>query len=203
MKFDSMLDYIMPSLGGCPSDVALRWVRVAAREFYGRSCAWQETLPEDATVADETTYQLALPEGAELAKLVAVSVDDEPVDVLTTFKKGQQMVRDQAGESAAWIIAQRDMGLWVPNVAAGLPIVVEAAMYPSLDAAEIPDDYANHHLEWLCAGALAKLLSMPRVPWQSLDDARVQAGIFEDGIAKAGGYAGTGHAQGRLRVKLV
>lgn len=201
MKFDAMLPHIMPSLGGCPEDVALRWLRAAAREFYDRSCAWQESLPEITTTAGETNYPLALADGAALAKLMAVNVDGEPVDVLTTFKKGQQMMRDQDEQSAAWVIEQRDLGLWVPNMTSDLPIAVEAAMHPALTATEIPDVYAEHHLEGLCAGALAKLLAMPRVPWQSMDDAAVQNTIFNNEISKAGGYAGTGHTQGRLRVK--
>lgn len=201
MRFDAMLPYVLPSLNGCTEDLAIRHLRLAARDFFERTGVWEETLPEVSTTDDTTVYPLPVTDGAELARLLDVSVDGEPVDELVTPSQGAKYLRDEPDCSAAWVIEQRDLGLYMPDPVADVAIVVQAVLRPTLAATEVPDAYADQHIEVIVHGALARLLALPRVPWQSVQDAGIERAAFNDAITAAAGHAGTGHLQGRLRVR--
>lgn len=201
MKFEAMTPYVLPSLGGCTEDLAIRHLRLAARDFFARTGVWKETLPDVQTAADTTVYPMAVPDGAEFARLLEVSVDGEPVDELVTQQQGNAYLRDEEDCSAAWVIEQRDLGLYMPSPVADVAIVVEAVLRPTLTSTEVPDQYAEQHLEGIVHGALARLLALPRVPWQSAQDAANERAEFESAITAAAGMAGVGHIQGRLRTR--
>lgn len=201
MRFDSMLPYVLTSLDGCPESVIVRNLRLAAIEFFERTGVWTETLRPLVTTAGITVHPLPLTVDADVARLVEVALDDEPVDELVDIAEAARRVREApVGGSFAWLIGRRDIGVW-PLPAAEQALSVDAVLKPSLDAYDVPDEYAAHHVEAIAQGALARLLRMPRTPWRSLEDAAVARAEFDKAITDAAGMAGVGHVQGRLRVR--
>jgi hypothetical protein len=203
VNYDDFLPFVAPSAGSCPRDTLIHNIRLAAIEFCSRTEVWDEDL--DTLLADgfSNSFELALDDQVDLAKLLEVTVKDRSgakpaeADVLTP-KEGRAAVRCGSTKLVAWIIDRNTIGIH-PTPELDAEIDVQAALKPSLVSFDISDEVFSHHAEAIARGALARVLAMPNSEWSDLATAGVMADRFEDSITTAAAASTTGFSRQRRR----
>lgn len=114
--------YVLPALSGTPLETVMFQAANAAREFCRRTLIWFEPLATLQTVVDQNAYMLALPDDAEVHKLLAVTIGEQPktsssadaalgqaLRTVAAAARGRpEDVRARASELAALVVAHPD-----------------------------------------------------------------------------------------------
>lgn len=179
--FDAFFPYVLPYAAGCPDATVEHHARLAAIEFCRHTNVWQADLDGLAGDGTATLFTLPLPAGAEMAKLLGVSISAAgygPVDAtLRAAGAGAQMVRDDTTETIAYTDDLRTLTVW-PAQAAGKTITARVSLKPSIDAESIPDALFSHYAQDIAAGAIASILMIPKQEWTDTTAAGIKQAEF-------------------------
>jgi hypothetical protein len=196
--------FILPVVRGCDSDVVDFHTRQAAIEFCRRSQCWRVEIPI-GVVVDQPTYVLPVPDGASISKLhaaVLLNVDgvecDEFKPVPPAF--GREMVRNNRSGSLVFL-SDDGLSLTVsptPSVA-GAQILASVALKPSQASATFPDFLFEQYVDAIAAGALARLLDLPRTNWRDTGEAQTQRNKFTTECGNASARTSRGGASSHTR----
>jgi len=199
---DDLLPEIVPECPGVPDPLATLAVRRAAREFCRRSTWWRESLAAIDTVAGTASYTLA-PASAES---MIVSVVDPVMHVKEpVYRKTRRWLGENAGlnwdtntgEIADYYLMTDEKTLRlvpIPTVAQTGGLEVTVVLQPTPTATNLDTDLYNQWYEAIAYGAKAYLQVQTDKPWSSPQDARVNAGLFEDKIHEAFSRVTAGNA---------
>lgn len=200
MQWEDFLTHVLPYVQGCPDSVAVDHIRKAARIFCAKTLVWNyETDPVETDVG-ASDYVLQLGAGQDLVRLLAVSVDGREYTV-PKAATGRRMRRQGDPSNIAFIRGPNEVVLNPAPWASGLKLLADVAVKPSLDAAEWPDDLAEHVTD-IAHGAIATLCLLPRQDWTDANTAVTQQGLFNGRISTVAfkvmkGF-GTGHQRARV-----
>jgi len=147
------------SVSGCPENVQLLAIRLAARDFCRDTEIWQETLSTTST-ADEDEYDLtALHDyDAVIQRVRAVRLDDSETD-----SDEADWRADEVGALTFEEAPDED----------GLTIEADVVFVPRVSCEDFPTWLLDKWSEAVTAKALASLKAMPQKPWS--DPASVDA----------------------------
>ena len=206
MTYEDFLPYVAPSVNACPTIVAVHSIRQAAIEFCEKAQVWRERM--DTLLADgiSTRYALPIDDQTEISKLleVTVGVSGRQPDTYDIMKPmdGRDSQRIQTSGRVAWTDNRRDIYL-NPMPVEGAEIDVYVSLKPSLNSFSFPDDVFAHHVDPIAAGALARLLKMPKTDWYDVALAVDKRNEFMGAINTQGmaAHLGNGRSKRRSRTR--
>lgn len=183
MTYEDFFPLVMPSVSACPASLAEQHIRNAAIEFCDRTHVWAEDL--DTLLSDGLTgkFPLALDDQVELAKLLTVIVVDpgaprgveyDPID----SRAGRRLANNGTNKNVVWTDDQRSITL-LPAPIDGAQVRVYAALKPSMQSFEFPNDLYGQYATQIAKGALASLLDIPGSDWRDSGSAGIKRAEFE------------------------
>lgn len=178
-------------------------VRQAAIKFCSRTQAWRADLAAIVADGTATSFQLVLPEGTVVSRLLRVTVTPaqqrpEPAEIYTA-DEGQALIDDDTGRLLAYTDAARTAVTVWPAQPSGTPIKVRASLQPSQAAAELPDGLVEQYAQEIARGALSTLLALDGKPWSKPALAGTYGMQFEQDIHTAARAAERGFARSGRR----
>lgn len=191
--------HVLVYVPGCPDPLVEQELRRAAAEFFTRSLAWMEWLPEIVTTADERTYNLVLPAGAEIVRLEQATADDRPIEVSIHREQMADPATVPSGERAATTGDRQTLTL-LRTVPVGTRLRAQVSLMPSLTAASLPDRLFTKHLDAIVSGARFRLKRMPG-PLNDPKGAQLARDEFESAIAATSVGAWRGHTSQTPRAR--
>jgi hypothetical protein len=200
MTFDSLLKRILPSVKGCPDSLAILHLREALIQFCEGTLAWQVWLDDIDTVADQSAYPMVLPPDSALVKLIEFKLDGEDADVVTPAK-GRSMRLHDSGAQVAWTADRINVEVSPTPTVDGSTLSLLAALKPTQDAETVDDTLAEHYVDHLVDGALARLLEIEGVAWENPQRAAIRLGRFQDAIDTIGARVAKGFSSAQRRSK--
>lgn len=189
---------VLPSVQGCPIPTMDNALRLTARDFCQRTREWRES--ESFTAQGVINlFDIDTPPGTELVRIISADVDGEP---LAIFGRGEL--------PTDWATCTPPDGLYhvgtteyrvFPVPAASARITVDSALMPTNTGTGVGDDVFARHAEAIAAGALCRLMKMPRQPWSDINLAGVHASDYERAVHHAANrdFMQTAPAQRRVQ----
>lgn len=195
MKWLDVSPYVLPYVIGCPSPTLEMHARLAGIEFFRRTLSWREVL--DSIPAEGSEFvELEAPMQTQIIKVKSVSVNGRDFPLVETTH-GSELSRTETGREFAFTRDNRTLVIY-PIQAIGTPVVVEAALAPSITSSTLPDALAQHHMQDIAHGAIA---SLKRIPGQVFTDpagAQEQQALFERRITTIAAK----HSRGVMAAKM-
>ncbi len=189
---DTFIPEVLTAATGCPGFVAKRAILNAAIEFAHGTWFIQEDHATISLVEDQADYELTNPTNHKIVGIVHVLVDDEPIDGYSAAERSQiepgWRDSDNKATEPDWYLEDiqgSTKKIWLyplPSADKADWIKVRLALVPAKSATTIDDCYADEHFDALVAGAIARLLMIPKKEWTDLMSASVYQKIFLDHI---------------------
>jgi hypothetical protein len=161
---------IAVQLPGCPSPTIARAVLNAAIDFCQRTHAWNAALSAATVTDDDFPYTVPAPDDAEMYRVLSVLVAGiaiESIDVDTLDMGGEW--RSLVGTPSHWLMEDNARLRVYPLPAAPVALSIRASFRPTRSALVLPDFLASEHIEAIQAGALSRLLMIPRQEWTDMN----------------------------------
>jgi hypothetical protein len=202
------LPMVLPQATTCPAFIAEQNIRLAAIDFCARTLLWKETITQAMATATET---IDIPPYARVVKIVAASVDGEelsparasdipPGDVPVSVPS--YYFQRAPGEISLYPFQACDLTTTValqPRVGQEFGRDPEDTMQDYYN--QVPDFLFIDHAELIAAGALARILAVPKRDYTNLQMAGVFAARFEAGVGSLSAYGVQGQQRAPLRSK--
>lgn len=200
MNYSDLFIYVAPYVGNCPRMVMEHHIRLATIDFCRRTHAWMDTLADIPTVNGTGNYALGLPTNTDLVRIFTVDIGTAlDVPVLSEHKARLELSRQRTA-LFAWTPDLVSLSINPPSTVDGDVIKVQVSIKPSLASTSFPDVIGNHHGLDIAHGALASLLSMPKVDWRDTQEADRQLIQSNAAISKVARQKTKGYATQETRV---
>lgn len=188
MEISAFLPEVYLDAPGVPEPVALNALRNALRELCVVSRAWSTELDPIAIVSGQVLYDLDCPYGSEATAIISATQGTTALAVTTIhdLNRTDSGWRDRTGE-ALWAVIFDPGNVRVyptPSADQDDPLLVRVSLRPTLDASAC-DDLMGRYSEYLVAGALARLKTIPNKPWSDREAVGVHQAQFRYGINRA------------------
>lgn len=172
--------YVMVDVLGVSVPLVDQKLCLAAREFCERTAAWEE-FSDPVAVVEGTEYELDIPSGAELVRIVSASgADGEEIDVVVN----DATPSSTKGRSPRFVLTQTKDGtaFKVNSGLSGKTITVLMAFKPLLTATGCGDVLAGTYADAIAMKAKAMLQLVPKQPFSDPGSAAVNASLFEAAV---------------------
>jgi len=185
---------------GCPEPLLDQELARAAALFFRRSKLWTAWLEPIATAGSLTTYDLEVPEDAEVVALRKATLNGQVLPLGSYRLVSNNPERGRAGERAL-ISADPQAVTLLHQVPSRSVLEVEAVLTVAEGAGGIPDALANAYREAIVAGARYRLHRIPGPLYQP-EAAKAAGAEFEQALAsdQASGWLGRVGQVPRTRV---
>lgn len=180
MTFDDFLPHVLPSVPGCPNELALDHILKAARTFCARTLVWNFAAPTIIAQAGVSAYTLQLLPNQELVRVLLVEVDGEEY-MLPSGPLGRQAARRNRGYLCT-MTGTQDFNLTPTPAVTGAKIITDIAVKPALTSTKWPDDFTEYVTD-IAYGAIATLCLLPKLDWSDTKLAAEQAAMFNNRIS--------------------
>jgi hypothetical protein len=181
VTWDDLLGHVLPSVRGCPDDLALDHLVKAARAFCSRTLVWNYATVPMETAAGVARYTLQLHEGHDLVRMLSCQVGTQAYEVPKGLS-GRVLQRNSDSQLTCLVEGNNDIVLDPAPTADGVEILTEVVVKPSLlEPADWPSDL-EAYVDDLAAGALSTLLAMSKAEWGDTKQAAINADRFADRI---------------------
>lgn len=185
MQLETFEPWIAPDVAECPIPQIHQAVIAAAIEFCERSEAWNAVL-DPITLRDRVAnYEIDFPNGARALRAMDVWDAYGPLEMATLEKVAAILPDWQVAISTRpnWFNSAIESGTLTlyPTPAdpmEGHRVWMRVAFAPTRDATQLDDAFAERYFSGICAGAKAKLMSMPRRAWSNQEEAMAQRAAF-------------------------
>lgn len=197
MNLTELLPFVLPLAKGCPEVVALFNLRLAAIELCKRTLIWTETQDEMTASSGVRAYPFAVQPGQQVIKLLSVTIDGSQLPLIPP---GDGKARELNGSTSSFAYGRLGGYTINPDPATGAILVTHAALAPSMDAEEIPDELGMYADE-IAGGALYRLLLSSGRDYSNPTLAMVFRDKWENDIGdiKAGASRGASTAVNRVK----
>lgn len=157
----------------------------AARKFLRATRAWQEWLePVEVSGTPFAEYSFELPQGAELRRIEAATLDGKPLEVAKEGSLPADPWR-HARAGCAYLVTTDLATFAVGALGAGGTVQVRASLIPSTRGTSVPDSVARLYHEAIRDGAKAELLATAGTDYYRPDQAAVALALFNAAIDDA------------------
>lgn len=160
MKWRDFAPYVMPHVIGCPMPVLEHHARMTAIDWCRKTLCLSKDL--DPVLSDGLTHVVPItpPAGYTTVRVLAVGVDDKERDLVTP-RDGQKFVRSQHPGDFCFTTDSLTLNVH-PLEAAGVPVVVTAALMPAMvTSTELDDDVAIQYAGDIAHGVIAAIKRLP------------------------------------------
>jgi hypothetical protein len=185
-----------------PRPVIDHAIRNACIEFADRSKILQVTTDPQDLAANVADYDLDLPPGTQLVKVMNAWINDEPpLSILTpeqVYEADALYGTGTPGTPRAAFVRTPESSILTlaprPGANATAALRVRLSYKPSRTASAVDDTLFNNWYEDICAGALARLRMIPNKVWSNPTQAGIDRQVFMAGVSRAVAQAMTSGA---------
>lgn len=207
VRFEDLLNEVLPYAPGCSELAALQALRNATIEFCRRTQVWQQDIDPITTVPGIAEYELDVPSGAEVSQVMALYFGRRklertaPITLNGLYGFSWQ---DHLGDPMYFM--QLDPNLVVvtpcPDEKVRSALTGRVSLQPTRDATTVDSIVSDRWVEVLAAGALQRLYNTPGETYFSGTAASQKWTAFQSGIATAAAYVTGGGVRAPLRVRF-
>jgi hypothetical protein len=187
VKYEDMLDEVMPELPGCSNAIAVKALKDACHMFLSQSLVYQQKNDPISVEAGTAEYDLDSFTGYENIMPVAVYIDTRKIDP-TTEDKLRTMHRqwdEQEGQVGAYIMVSPDIIRLVYIPEADGVLDVKVALTTSKRSTGIEDFIWDQYYEYIAAGAKRRVMRIPNKPYSQPELAKEYGMTERFGIDQA------------------
>lgn len=193
MLWSEFNPYVLPYVIGAPDPLIAHHVRLAAIDFCRRTACHQATLAPVMTGGSVLLGLIPIP-GTQIIKVKAVEVDGRDHALIDPVG-GLRLARADSPQEFCFTQDNSTMHIY-PAPDAGVSVVVDAILAPSLIADGLDDAIGGAYMQDIALGAIA---SLQRVPNQSFTEingsalmqAQYQARVSTTAAKVARGFIGS------------
>lgn len=198
MQWSEFQPYVLPYVIGCPDPLLEHHARLATIEFCRRTLCLTKTLP--AVLADGTTNTVNLTPGTgrQVIKVKAVEVDGYSWPVISTFH-GQDLARADSTADFAYMTDPDTLAVH-PLQAENAPVVVDAAIAPTMASTDCPDELLPY-MQDIAMGVIASLQLVPNHAFTNSQHASVSQSGFNARVSTIAAKMARGQAAAKMRSK--
>lgn len=185
---------------GCPEPLLDQELARAAALFFRRSKLWTAWLEPIATAGSLTTYDLEVPEDAEVVALRKATLNGQVLPLGSYRLVSNNPERAQGAERV--LLSTEPAAVTLLSVQAPKSVLdIEAVLTVAPQAEGLPDALANAYREGIVAGARYRLHRIPGLLYQP-EAAKAARAEFEQALAsdQASGWLGRVGQVPRTRV---
>jgi len=188
----------------CPKPMVTKAIRDAAIEFCERTAIWKDT--QEYPVGLDAEYEFEGDSESIVHRIDSAKIVNGPDLEIESPERVDELYpswRDGtlAGQPAVLTqLAPRTFHL-VPAPSSDMILTLGVALKPAKGSQYTDSWLHEEYEEAIAAGALARLLSMPRKSWTSTSDAATFAAVFNDRIAGGNLRAAKAFGRAPLRVR--
>lgn len=195
MKWLDFSPYVLPYVIGCPDPTLEMHARLAAIEFFRRTLSWREVLDPVQTDGTERV-EVETPNQAQIIKIKSVSVGGHEFPLVET-SHGLELSRTHPGREFAFTQDGRTLVVY-PIQPAGIQVIAEAAVAPSVTSTTLDDAQAMQHMQDIAQGAIASLKRVPNQTFSDLAGSPMHQAMFEARVSTIAAK----HSRGVLAAKM-
>lgn len=187
IKFEDMLNDVLPDVPGCTNELAINALRNAAIELYTKSWIYTQACDPQQTVIGVADYDLDIFTNYKNIGIVSAQIDDAkliPIGV-TSLNRSNLRWQDDTGTPTNYLAYDyMSVRLYpIPDKVATLHTTV--ALTPTKTATGIEDFIYDLYSEQLAAGAKARLMLIPNKPYTDPNTSREYRAQFAAAITDA------------------
>lgn len=195
MNWADFSPYVLPYVTGCPEPVMEQHVKLAAIEFFRRTLSYRQVL--DPVTTDGTALvPLDAPMQTQIIKIKSVTVGDHDFPLVET-SHGLELSRTHPGREFAFTQDGRTLVVY-PIQPAGIQVIAEAAVAPSVTSTTLDDAQAMQHMQDIAHGAVASIKRIPGQPFSDLAGSPVHQAMFEARVSTVAAK----HSRGVMAAKM-
>lgn len=193
MTLTDFLPYVLPQAAGCPEELAELNIRLALIELCRKGRIWREHQTAIQTVADQTAYAYTQEADQQIVELMSLELEGVDIEVVS---QDVGKARDRNGWTSTYAYGGLSGFQLRPAQEEDLAIITYCAVAPTLDAADVPDDFARY-AEQIGRGTLARVLKIKDRPFTD----KAEAESLQKQWLLDIGEAQTDASKGNVRVK--
>lgn len=197
MLLSDFYPYVMPSVIGAPTPVIDHHIRQAAIEFCRRTLCYARTMDPITANGVDTKFDLDIPTGTEVIKIMGVAVDGRPWTVVDS-QRGIELVRNDSYQDFAFTEDRSTIDVY-PLQAVDIEILVDVALVPTFTATTIDSNAVSRYMQDIAHGALASLQRMPKADWSDVGHAKLNQDMFNARCSTVAMVISRGQANAKLR----
>jgi hypothetical protein len=201
-NFERWLPFVLPFAPNCPTETAIHHIRQSAIEFCELTHAWQQDLSPVLSIAGVDEYAMGVPPGAAAVKLFAFAADGVPGATIDPAA-GRREVAWKRQDLAAWVIDRQTVGINPAPASDGIELRFMASLKPTQAATEVPEALFENHADDIAAGALYRLLRVPRQSWTDTQESAAQKTLFDAAVIRVQWRVQQGFARTARRTAAV
>lgn len=162
MQWTEFGPYVLPYVSGCPEPVLEHNARLTAIDFCRRTLCDTRTL-EPVFTTGFSTVDIEPDTDTKIIKITKVAIDGREFK-LAPPNLGQELVLTGSQEEFCFTSDNQTLTI-NPVQAEGLPVVITAALAPTLTAAELADAVANEYMQDIAPGIISSIMRIPGQPF--------------------------------------
>jgi hypothetical protein len=205
-------EMILVDVPGCPSVAVELAVKNTVIEFCEKTLIHQVTLDPITLRAGVLDYDLDVPTGYRLQKIMKVFFQGKPIDAVAPDSinvpdaYAARIGGYTPGRSGPVAYTQKDLStvsfLPIADQTYANAVTIRAALSPLRDSTGCEDFLYENWGEFIACGAKARLMMTPSKPYTNLDAASINQGRYNSAINDARQRANRGNVRSDLRVQL-
>jgi hypothetical protein len=202
--FTAMLDDVLPELNGCSPEMATNALRNACIELYKKSWTKVTELTAITVVPGTSSYTLTAPANTQIIGIKEAYIGSKkltPIAATETTSADHYWVTDSGDVSGYFFEAGNTIHLYRnPATADTLHVIV--ALAPTTTATDIDQHIYDLYSEGICAGAKARLMSIPHKPYSDAGTAITYRALFAEAVRDAKWRAYKASTSSQIRTKF-
>jgi hypothetical protein len=202
--FTAMLDDVLPELNGCSPEMATNALRNTCIELYKKSWIKTTELAAITVVPGTNTYTLTAPTNTQIVGIKEAYIGTKkinPIASTETTNTDHYWVTDSGDVSGYFFENGNTIHLYRnPINADTLHVIV--ALAPTTSATDIDQNIYDLYSEGICAGAKARLMSIPHKPYSDAGTSITYRAQFADVIRDAKWRAYKASTPSQVRTKF-
>lgn len=187
IKFEDMLNDVIPDVPGCTNELAINALRNAAIELYTKSWIYTQQCDPQDTVIGQAEYDLDTFNGYKTVGIVSVAFNDAALTPagVTSLNRSNLYWQDDTGTPTNYLSNDyTTVRLYrIPDLVGTLNATV--ALTPAKNATGIENFLYDLYSESLAAGAKARLMLIPSKPYSDPNTSREYRAQFAAAITDA------------------
>lgn len=212
VSYDDFLPYVLPDVPGCAEIVAVQQIKNTVIDFCEKSCVVQVDLDPVTLLAGESTYDLEPPTNRLVTKVMRLFYKNKELPPVgadyigsASFYNPDAIDGDAQSNPIGW--SQKDTTTFTvfppPKDRENGAITIRAAIKPTRAATSCDDIVFEDYVEYIAAGAKARLMIVPNKAYTNPNLVVTQNQFYMQGVNVARQRATRGHTRANLRVKMV
>ena len=187
IKFEDMLNDVLPEVPGCSNEIAINALRNAAIELYTKSWIVTQYCDPQNTVIGQAVYDLDTFNGQKIIGILSAKYKDQPLVPTSIRMLERSSTRWEDGQGTPSSYLSDDLATIrlyrIPDAVGELNIRV--ALTPAKNAIGVDNFVYDLYSEQLAAGAKARIMLMPQKPYSDPVTSREYRAQFAAAITDA------------------